>query len=449
MTTVDSDYVTPEEALQRTGIDPDVLYKVLADEVVPTVRKGAELRVDLAAVGKITAQLDRQQFAHLEGQELSIAEAMVRTGLIRGHVIELARAGRLRVVRQETTGRRRLYVNAADVAYLQRLLQVFAATRHHGRPLYPLSGRYRGPLFERLRAVAAEQSGQDSIEDHDDDRPRIDFTHLRRLVAEGLPQEQLVQVRDTLFEKRVLSQPPFEVWTFAREIALARDPHWQFPRYRPLYGSEMALVIVRDNRPCAGSSVFPEIPVQELQPHYVVSDRAGHELEVVLNLFLGNTPWAIRWWFAPFRRWDREDLQLSQALRVQQLIPAFVFLYNGASSCTFCSSLALHWGPHRDRLNQLLDAAEEYGRWVNATEEAWPQTEMARLLAQAGSSGQLTALANAARRAFLRETIAGTRQDATAVARGQIKIPGVGCGGRRLLTELLARTTETDEVVAP
>lgn len=201
MTTVDSGYVTPEEALQRTGIDPDVLYKVLADEIVPTVGKGAELRVDLAAIGKIAAQLDRRQFAHLEGQELSIAEAMARTGLIRGHVIELARAGRLRVVRQDTTGLRRLYVSAADVAYLQRLLQVFAATRHHGRPLYPRSGRYRGPLIERLRAVAAEQPGQDSIGDRDDDRPCIDFTQLRRFVVEGLPQEQLAQVRGALFEE--------------------------------------------------------------------------------------------------------------------------------------------------------------------------------------------------------------------------------------------------------
>ena len=148
-------WVTPEEAMRESGLDPDTLYKLITDRAIPSVGEGEDLRVLAEAVREAAQRINPDNFDHLRGRKLSASEAARRLSVRRSSVIDWAREGRITLIEQSTDGHREVYVDEADVERTARLIEL--SGKKQGRSVFPGGGRYGGPLLERLRQAAEKK----------------------------------------------------------------------------------------------------------------------------------------------------------------------------------------------------------------------------------------------------------------------------------------------------
>jgi len=143
-------WITPEEALERSGLDPDTLYKLIADGVVPITYVGAaDIMFGANRLQQVADYLAPVNFQDKEGVQIGTAEAASLLGVHRTVVIAWAKKGKLRLLARLRTGQHEIMVDAADVERIRRVIELCG--KRQGRSIVPGTGRYRGGLLERLR----------------------------------------------------------------------------------------------------------------------------------------------------------------------------------------------------------------------------------------------------------------------------------------------------------
>jgi DNA-binding transcriptional regulator YiaG len=148
-------WITPEEALKDSGLDPDTLYKLIADKAIPSVGEGENMRVLAEAVREVAQQINPANFDHLRGKKISASQAAARLGVRRSSVIDWAREGRITLLGQSPDGHREVYVDEADIERTARLIEL--SGKKQGRSVFPGGGRYGGKLLDRLRQAGSKE----------------------------------------------------------------------------------------------------------------------------------------------------------------------------------------------------------------------------------------------------------------------------------------------------
>jgi len=132
-------WMTITEAAEKFGIESIVLEKLAKDGVIGSKLslEGEVLILDDEAK-EAAKRLDRRQWEHLRGRQITASDAERHYGLSKNYYARWAREGYITKLGEDGW---RIWLDEADVAYATVLAEVSGGLRQ-GRALFPSSPQY-------------------------------------------------------------------------------------------------------------------------------------------------------------------------------------------------------------------------------------------------------------------------------------------------------------------
>ncbi len=132
-------WLTIEEAAERFGIEAIVLEKLAKDGAIGSkLSPEGELLVLEDEAKDVSKRLDRRQWEHLVGRQITASDAERHYGLSKNYYARWAREGYIRKLGEDGW---RIWLDEADVAYATALAEVSGGLKQ-GRALFPTSPQY-------------------------------------------------------------------------------------------------------------------------------------------------------------------------------------------------------------------------------------------------------------------------------------------------------------------
>lgn len=132
-------WLTIPEAAENFNVDGPVLEKLAKDGVIGSkVAPDGQLLVLEDEARDVARKLDRRQWEHLRGRQITASDAERHYGLSKNYYARWGREGYIRKLGEDGW---RVWLDEADVAYATALAEVSGGLKQ-GRALFPASPQY-------------------------------------------------------------------------------------------------------------------------------------------------------------------------------------------------------------------------------------------------------------------------------------------------------------------